>query len=82
MADENSNLDDYYLFIYKLYLETGDFNEAYKSILISYNLRATKDVDHPKRTEIELNLLFFYKTLERVVNENLTESVFNTKEKK
>ena len=60
-------LDEYYMFLGKLYFEFAMFEEAYANFIKCYKYRQSKDLSDPARTEMELIIMFFYKTLKDVV---------------
>lgn len=43
-------------------------------------MRSELDIQNPERAEMEMNLLFFYKTLERILQDQ-NEEYFNLKDR-
>jgi len=49
---DDDTIDKYYLFLGKLCMESGNFDQAYKNFMKCYQMRAKLSVDSPAKIEI------------------------------
>jgi tetratricopeptide (TPR) repeat protein len=76
----DEGIDRLYLFLSKLCMEAGLFEEAYTNFLKCYKHRQYFENWHPAKVEIELNLMMFFKVLKDVTEKY--KEVLNIEDKK
>jgi len=76
----DEGIDRYYLFLGKVCMEAGCFEEAYANLLKCYKHRQSLASENPAKVEIELNLMMFFKVLKDVTEKH--KEVLNIEDKK
>ena len=76
----DEGIDRYYLFLAKVCMEAGSFEDAYANFLKCYKHRLNLRSEDPAKVEIELNLIMFFKVLKDVTEKH--KEVLNIEDKK